>query len=167
MSIVEYGFRITAKHSSINTEAVNKITNVLAEIFKVKTASVTVITSNDEANIIIHSSAKFKKNTTWRDVTINSVIFEYPDDFGRIYFTVNGNSEGFGIFHKKIINPPQKPRVPPVNRASKNVTAHLNGMTDQQYRNLNPYLNLDGSHNKYHSPPARQQHTLTDQPNKK
>ena len=164
MVLTKYEFRLTPKQDKINLLAVEVVVSQLYSIFKFKDVNLQIDISDAEATIHIAIDAKAKKNATWRHDIINKIIFEHPDDFARIYFTVNGEDKGFGIFHKKIINPPQKARVPEVN---KGVTAKLNGMSAQQYRNLNPYLNLDGSHNKYHSPPARQQHTLTDQPNKK
>lgn len=164
MVLTKYEFRLTPKHDKINPLAVEIVVSQLHSIFKFKDVNLQIDISDAEATIHIAIDAKAKKNATWRHDIINKIIFEHHDDFARIYFTVNGEDKGFGIFHKKIINPPQKARVPEVN---KGVTAKLNGMSEQRYRKLNPYLKLDGSHNKHYTPPVRQQHTLNDESTKK
>lgn len=151
MVTTKYGFRVTLKNKMNNNDAVERITADLTSIFKAKRNAITVIETADDVTITLSSSVKFKKNTKWRDVVVDKVIFEYADYFSRIYFSIDDKEEsGFGIFHSKITDSAQLQQTADTQHGKSKPC--LNGMSEEEFKKRNPHLKIDGTHNKYYVP---------------
>ena len=94
-----YTICLTKVNNTVNIDAVSALLNDIFEVVKPRKTSISITTNDDIATVSFISTAKFKKNTTWSDVIMDSVVFKHRGSFTRMVMSRGDSSPIIVIFH--------------------------------------------------------------------
>lgn len=95
----KYTLHLTKADKPITEAMITKLLSDVFEVMKPGKRGPIIINNGDTATVTFLSSTKVKKNTTWSNVIMDSVVFKHRDNFTRMTMERGEESGGTVIFH--------------------------------------------------------------------
>ena len=95
----KYTLHLIKADKPITEAMITKLLSDVFEVMKPGKRSPIIINNGDTATVTFLSSTKVKKNTTWANVIMDSVVFKHRDNFTRMSMKRGEESGGTVIFH--------------------------------------------------------------------
>lgn len=137
----KYTLHLIKADKPITEAMITKLLSDVFEVMKPGKRSPIIINNGDTATASFLSSTKVKKNTTWSNVIMDSVVFKHRDNFTRMTMERGEESGGTVIFHHPFtgkgvyVNDAVQfqPPMPPIRQVP------LSTNTPKGQRPVNPY----------------------------